>query len=153
MKSVLRIREVQLGIIILATLYFSMVLSGIDLVMSYEYPIIIETTLFILMALLLNLRIIVGTPHRGQLIITHKEDTWFVVQYKILFFIILYTIFTFFMALVVHSLPTDRLHNIFLLSLYITDIYYLVVSLWLCYNFIQMSTYGDNLEYVSELRR
>lgn len=153
MKSVLKIREIQLGLIILVTLYFSTILSEIDLVMNYEYPIIIGTTLLILIALLINLRIVVGAPHRGQLVITHKEDTWFMVQYKILFFVIMFTVFTLFMALVVHSLPTDRAHDIFLLSLYVTNIYYLVVSLWLCYNFIQMSTYGDNLEYVSELRR
>lgn len=153
MKSVLKIKEIQLGLIILITLYCSMILSKIDLFMTYEYLIIIITTLMILICLLLNLRIIVDAPHRGQLVITHKEDEWFIVQYKILFFIILYTVFTFFIGLVVHSLPTDRTHNIFLLSLYITNIYYLIVSFWLCYSFIQMSTVGDNLEYKNDFQR
>ena len=153
MKSVIRIKEIQLGLIILITLYFSMILSKIDLFMIYEYPIIISTTLLMLICLLLNLRIIVDAPHRGRLVITHKEDKWFIVQYKILFFIIMYTVFTFFMGLIVHSLPTDRTHNIFLISLYITDIYYMVVSFWLCYNFIQMSTLGDNFEYENDFQR
>lgn len=153
MKSVLKIKEIQLGLIILITLYCSMILSKIDLFMTYEYLIIIITTLMILICLLLNLRIIVDAPHRGQLVITHREDEWFIVQYKILFFIILYTVFTFFIGLIVHSLPTDRTHNIFLLSLYITNIYYLTVSFWLCYSFIRMSALGDNLEYKNEFQR
>lgn len=153
MKSVLKIKEIQLGLIILITLYCSMILSKIDLFMTYEYLIIIITTLMILICLLLNLRIIVDAPHRGQLVITHREDEWFIVQYKILFFIILYTVFTFFIGLIVHSLPTDRTHNIFLLSLYITNIYYLTVSFWLCYSFVRMSALGDNLEYKNEFQR
>ena len=153
MKSVIKIKEIQLGLIILITLFFSMIFSEIDLFMVYEYPIIISTTLFILICLLLNLKTIVDAPHRGQLVLTHKEDEWFITQYKILFFIIMYTVFTFFIGLVVHSLPTDRIHSIFLISLYITNIYYMVVSFWLCYNFIQMSTLGDNFEYESDFQR
>ena len=147
MTSVFRLREIQLGIIILIILYFSFMVCGVDLFLKYEHPIIIETTLLMLVCLLLNLRIIVDAPHRGQLVITHKEDTWFLNSYKMLFFILFFTVFTLFNALIAHTVPFNRSHDIFLLSLYVVDIYYLVVSLWTSYNFIQMSAIGDNMEY------
>ena len=147
MTSVFKLREVQLGIIILIILYFAFMVSGVDLFLKYEHPIIIETTLLMLVCLLINLRITVNAPHRGQLVITHKEDTWFINSYKILFFILFFTVFPLFNALIAHTVRFNRSHDIFLLSLYIVDIYYLVVSLWICYNFIQMSAIGDNMEY------
>ena len=147
MTSVFKLREIQLGIIILIVLYFAFMVSGVDLFLKYEHPIIIETTLLMLVCLLINLRITVDAPHRGQLVITHKEDTWFINSYKMLFFILFFTVFTLFNALIAHTVPFNRSHDIFLLSLYVANIYYLVLSLWTCYNFIQMSTIGDNMEY------
>ena len=100
MTSIFKLREIQLGIIILISLYFAFMVSGVDLFLKYEHPIIIETTLLMLICLLINLRITVDAPHRGQLVITHKEDTWFINSYKMLFFILFFTVFRLFNALI-----------------------------------------------------
>lgn len=150
MSQVLKIREIQLGLIILFTFYILSLLSGLDLGMIYSHEMITYISLFFLVILLLNLKIIVDAPHRGQLVVRSKNDTWFINTYKMLFFILFFTICTLISALLSYALHVDRSQDIFTLGMLIANIYYIIVCFWTSYNFITMSTVGDNMEFKIE---
>lgn len=145
--NALRLKEVQLGLIILVALYVSILLSGIDLNMRFSHRFIIAMTFAIFFILILNLRMLTQIPHRGLLVLTHKHDTWFVSTFNMIFFIIFFTLATIFVGLVADALHLDRSQDVFLLSMFITNLYYLIISLWVSYNFIHMSILGDNMEF------
>lgn len=147
MTSVFKFKEVQLGLIILFSFYVLSLLSGLDLHMIYSHEMITYISLFFLTILLLNLRIIVAMPHRGRLKVNSKEDTWFINAYKLLFFIIFFTICTLISTLIAYAIHMDRSQDIFTLGMLIANIYYLVIAFWTCYNFIYMSAIGENIEF------
>lgn len=145
--NVFNIKEIQLGLIILILTYFSFFFSGVDLNMKFSHRFVIAMLFAILFILMFNLRILVQTPHRGLLVLTHKHDTWFVSTFKMIFFIIFFTVASILVGLIADAMHLDRSQDIFLLSMFVANIYYLIVSLWVSYNFINMSTIGDNMEY------
>lgn len=147
MTSVFKMREIQLGLIILSSFYILSLLSGLDLHMIYSHEMITYISLFFLLILLVNLRIIVSMPHRGVLKVHSRDDTWFISAYKMLFFIIFFTTCTLISTLIAYALHMDRSQDIFTLGMLISNIYYVIVAFWTCYNFITMSTIGDNLEF------
>lgn len=148
MTNVIKFREIQLGLIILFSFYILSLISGLDLHMIYSHEMITYISLFFLMILLVNLRIIVAMPHRGTLQVNSKEDTWFISSYRMLFFIIFFTICTLISTLISYALHMDRSQDIFTLGMLIANIYYVIISFWTCYNFITMSVIGDNMEFL-----
>lgn len=147
MASVFTFKEVQLGLIILFSFYFFSFFSGLDLGMIYSHEMITYISLFFLMILLIDLRIILAIPHRGALKINSKDDTWFISAYKLIFFIIFFTVCTLISTLIAYAMHMDRSQDIFTLGMLISNIYYLVVAFWVCYNFITMSAIGENIEF------
>lgn len=145
--NIIRIREIQLGLIILIVMFFSFLFSGIDLNMRYSHRFIIGLIFSILLLQLVNLAIIIQIPHRGLLVLTHKHDTWFLSTFKTIFFMIFFTVTAIFAGLVADALHMDRTQDILLLSMFVTDLYYLIVSLWVTYNFLTMSAMGENMDY------
>ena len=115
---ILKIKEIQLGIIILIVTFISFFCSGIDLNMQYSHRFIVLLTSIFLLMLVLNLRLLVEIPHRGLLVLTHKQDTWFISTFKMIFFIIFFTVATIITGLIADSLKFDRSQDIFLLSMF-----------------------------------
>lgn len=150
MTNVFRIREIQLGLIILFSFYFFSLFSGLDLHMILTHQIVLGVTCCILIVLMLNLRIMTQAPHRGLLRLTHKQDTWFITAYQMMYFILFFTVCTIISSLINYSLYLDRSQNIFTLGMFIANIYYLIIALWSSCNFVIMSTKGDNMEFERE---
>lgn len=150
---VLNTKEVQLGLIILFVFYFGALFSGLDLGMMYSHEMISYIAVGLLIALLFNLKIVVDTPHRGRLVLNSKNDTWFISAYNMLFFILIFTVCTLISSLIAYALHVDRSQDIFTIGMLITNIYYVLVSLWTCYNFIAMSSLGDNMEFEEKRKK
>lgn len=147
MTSVFKLREIQLGLIILFSFYVFSLISGLDLHMMYSHEMTTYISLFLLIILLLTLRIIVAMPHRGALKIHSADDTWFISTFKMIIFIIFFTICTLISTLIAYALHVDRSQDIFTIGMLIANIYYLIITTWTCYNFITMSVIGDNMEF------
>ena len=150
MTSVFNNREVQLGLIILFVTYISFLFSGLDLNMKYSLRFLISLVVGLLICVLLNFRMITEAPHRGLLVLTHKEDTWFISTYKMMIFIIFFMLATILSGLIASGIHMDRSQDIFFLSMFVSSIYYLIISFWVLYNFTIMSAMGDNMDYKND---
>ena len=150
MASVFKIKEIQLGLIILFSFYVFSLLSELDLGMTYSHEMITYISLLFIIILLINLRIILSTPHKGILKLNSKNDTWFISSYKIIYFIMFFTVCTLISTLIAYAIPMDRSQDIFTLGMLISNIYYIFLSFWVSYNFIMMSAIGENMEFAEK---
>lgn len=144
---VLKMREVQIGLIITAVTYISVLCSSLDVNMHYSHRFIVMLNFGLLVCELLNLLILIKIPHQGKLVLISKEDTWFLSFYRMIFFFIFFTLTAIIISLLANALHFDRSQDIFSLSMFITSIYYLTVSFWGTYNFISRSLVKENMEY------
>lgn len=144
---VLKMREVQIGLIITAVTYISVLCSSLDVNMHYSHRFIVMLNFGLLVCELLNLLILIKIPHQGKLVLISKDDTWFLSFYKMIFFFIFFTLTAIIISLLANALHFDRSQDIFSLSMFIASIYYLAVSFWGTYNFISRSLVKENMEY------
>lgn len=144
---VLKMREVQIGLIITAVTYISVLCSSLDVNMQYSHRFIVMLNFGLLVCELLNLLILIKIPHQGRLVLISKDDTWFLSFYKMIFFFIFFTLTAIITSLLANALHFDRSQDIFSLSMFIASIYYLAVSFWGTYNFISRSLVKENMEY------
>lgn len=141
------IREIQLGLIILFVFYITSFFSGLDLHMVLTHMIVLVVTGFILIVLMLNLIVLSIIPHKGRLTLTHKEDKWFINAYKMIYFILFFSVCTLISSLINYSLYMDRSQNIFTLGMFIANIYYLLIALWTSLSFFLMSAEKDMMDF------
>ena len=144
---VLKMREVQIGLIITAVTYISVLCSSLDVNMHYSHRFIVVLNFGLLVCELLNLLILIKIPHQGRLVLISKDDTWFLSFYRMIFFCIFFTLTAIITSLLANALHFDRSQDIFSLSMFIASIYYLTVSFWGTYNFISRSLVKENMEY------
>ena len=137
--NVLKIKEIQLGLIILFTFFVISYLSGLDTRMVLTHTIVLDFIGVILIVLMLNLLFMGSIEKRGKLKLINNKDEWFINAYKSYYFIIFFCIFTGICSLLNYSLFIDRAQNIFTLGMFISSIYYLLLALWVSANFVIMS--------------
>lgn len=136
---VLKIREIQLGLIILFAFFIISLFSGLDTRMILTHTIVLDTMGIILVILMLNLILMIHIPKRGKLVLISNNDEWFINAYKMIYFILFFSVLTIISSLLNYSLFIDRAQNIFTLGMFITNIYYLLIALWTSLNFVLMS--------------
>ena len=141
------IREIQLGLIILFVFYITSFFSGLDLHMVLTHMIVLVVTGFMLIVLMLNLVVLSIIPHKGRLKLIHEEDEWFINAYKMIYFILFFSVCTLISSLINYSLYMDRSQNIFTLGMFIANIYYLLIALWTSLSFFLMSAEKDMMDF------
>lgn len=145
--KIYKIKELQLGIIITIITFVLLYFSKADVNMTFTHGLIITITAILLGVLMLNLLTILKVPHVGQLHILYKHDDYFFNVYKQLFFYIYYTLFTIMVGLLAEVLGNDRAQNIFLISTFVTSIYYVIISIWCTYRFVYKASIEENLQF------
>lgn len=140
-------REIQLGLIILFVFFITSFFSGLDLHMVLTHMIVLVVTGFILIVLMLNLVVLSIIPHKGRLTLIHKKDEWFINAYKMIYFILFFSVCTLISSLINYSLYMDRSQNIFTLGMFIANIYYLLIALWTSLSFFLMSAEKDMMDF------
>lgn len=145
--KIYKIKELQLGIIITIITFILLYFSKADVNMTFTHGLIITITAILLGILMLNLLAILKVPHVGQLHILYKHDDYFFNVYKQLFFCIYYTLFTIMVGLLAEVLGNDRAQNIFLISTFVTSIYYVIISIWCTYRFVCKASIEENLQF------
>lgn len=149
---VLRMREIQIGLIIAIVTYLSLLFSSLDSGMHYSHRFIVILNFGLLVCELLNLLILVKIPHQGLLVLISKRDTWFLSFYKMIFFFIFFTLTAIIVSLLASAfaLHFDRSQDIFSISMFVASIYYLIIAFWGTYNFITRSLVKENMEYKND---
>lgn len=137
--NVLKIREIQLGLIILFAFFVISYISGLDTRMILTHTIVLDTEGVILIVLMLNLLFMGCIEKKGKLKLITNKDEWFINAYKGYYFIVFFCIFTGISSLLNYSLFVDRAQNIFTLGMFIASIYYVLLALWVSANFVIMS--------------
>ena len=148
--NVLKIREIQLGLIILFAFFIISLLSGLDTRMVLTHTIVLDATGIILVILMLNLILMVNIPKKGKLVLISNKDQWFINAYKMIYFILFFSVLTIISSLLNYSLFVDREQNIFTLGMFIANIYYLLIALWTSLNFVLMSEKTQMFEFTRE---
>ena len=136
---VLKIREIQLGLIILFTFFIISLFSDLDTRMILTHTIVLDTMGIILVILMLNLVLMIHIPKKGKLVLISNNDEWFINAYKMIYFILFFSVLTMISSLLNYSLFVDRAQNIFTLGMFIANIYYLIIAFWTSLNFVLMS--------------
>lgn len=136
---VLKIKEIQLGLIILFAFFIISLFSGLDTRMILTHTIVLDATGIILVILMLNLLLMIHIPKKGKLVLISNNDEWFINAYKMIYFIVFFSVLTIISSLLNYSLFIDRSQNIFTLGMFIANIYYLLIALWTSLNFVLMS--------------
>jgi hypothetical protein len=144
------IKEIQLGLVILFVFFITSFFSGLDLHMVLTHMIVLVVTGFILIVLMLNLVVLSIIPHNGRLTLIHEEDEWFINAYKMIYFILFFTICTLISSLINYSLYMDRSQNIFTLGMFIANIYYLIIALWTSLSFFLMSAEKEMMDFTKK---
>lgn len=134
--KVYKMKEVQLGIIILGIVFFSLLFSGLQVNLSLTYGLIIIITSIFLGLSLINLLIITRLLYLNDLEILHDDNDIFLNTYKQLFFYIYFFLLTIVVGLFAEILGNNKGEDIFLVSMFTTSIYYLIVSISCTYEFI-----------------
>lgn len=142
-----KIKELQMGIIITIVTFVLLYFSKADVNMTFTHGLIVTVASILLGILMLNLLIILKIPHIGQLRILYKHDDYFFNVYKQLFFYIYYILFTIMVGLLAEVLGNDRAQNIFLVSTFVTSIYYVIISIWSTYRFVYKASIEENLQF------
>lgn len=145
--KIYQIKELQLGILITIITFVCLFLSNADVNMTLTHGLIITVSAILLAVLIINLLIILKVPHIGELHILYKRDEYFFNIYKQLFFYIYFVLFTIVVGLLAEALGNDRSQNIFLISTFVTSIYYVIISIWCTYRFVYKASIKENLDF------
>ena len=137
--NVLKIKEIQLGLIILFAFFIISLSSNLDTRMVLTHTIVLDAIGIILVILMLNLILLIHIPKKGSLVLISNKDEWFINAYKMIYFILFFSVLTMISSLLNYSLFVDRAQNIFTLGMFIANIYYLIIALWTSLNFVLMS--------------
>lgn len=142
-----KIKEVQLGFIILGIVFFSLIFSNVQVNLSLTHGLLITITSIFLGIALINLLILTRVPHIGTLTILYKKDDYFFNVYKQLFFYIYFFLATILVGLFAEILGNHRGQDIFAISMFATSIYYLIISMSCTYRFIYNTNVQENIDF------
>ena len=138
MISLFKIREIQLGLIIFFVSFFSLLLSEVDVNMTFTHDLLITVSSVLLIVLVLQVNTLISVPQKNTLkvLIEHKR---YHRLFDMMFFFIYFCIITIIIGLTAEALGNERSYNIFLISLFMTNLYNLLISTMITFNIIRLS--------------
>lgn len=138
MLSLFKIREIQLGFIIFLVSFFSLLLSEADVNMTFTHSLLITVASLLLIVLVLQVNTLVSVPQKNTLkvLIEHKR---YHRLFDMMFFFIYFCIITIIIGLTAEAIGNERSYNIFLISMFMTNLYNLLISTMITFNIIKLS--------------
>lgn len=144
MLYLLKIREIQLGIIIFIVSFFTLLFSEADVNMTVTHGLLITISSVLLITLVLQVNTLLLTPKENRLKILLDSNKYRRL-YNVMFFFIYFTIITIIIGLISEALGNNRSYNILLISMFMTNLYNLLISTMITFNIIKLSeTKYDN---------
>lgn len=138
MIDLFKIREIQLGFIIFLASFFSLLLSEADVNMTFTHSLLITVASLLLIVLVLQVNTLVSVPQKNTLkvLIEHKR---YHRLFDMMFFFIYFCIITIIIGLTAEAIGNERSYNIFLISMFMTNLYNLLISTMITFNIIKLS--------------
>lgn len=138
MLSLFKIREIQLGFIIFIVSFLSLLLSAADVNMNFTHALLITVSSLLLIVLVLQVNTLISVPQKNTLkvLIEHKR---YHRLFDMMFFFIYFCIITIIIGLIAEALGNERSYNIFLISMFMTNLYNLLISTMITFNIIKLS--------------
>lgn len=138
MIDLFKIREIQLGFIIFLASFFSLLLSEADVNMTFTHSLLITVASLLLIVLVLQVNTLVSVPQKNTLkvLIEHKR---YHRLFDMMFFFIYFCIITIIIGLIAEAIGNERSYNIFLISMFMTNLYNLLISTMITFNIIKLS--------------
>lgn len=138
MLSLFKIREIQLGFIIFIVSFLSLLLSAADVNMNFTHALLITVSSLLLIVLVLQVNTLISVPQKNTLkvLIEHKR---YHRLFDMMFFFIYFCIITIIIGLTAEALGNERSYNIFLISMFMTNLYNLLISTMIIFNIIKLS--------------
>lgn len=138
MLSLFKIREIQLGFIIFIVSFLSLLLSAADVNMNFTHALLITVSSLLLIVLVLQVNTLISVPQKNTLkvLIEHKR---YHKLFDMMFFFIYFCIITIIIGLTAEALGNERSYNIFLISMFMTNLYNLLISTMITFNIIKLS--------------
>ena len=138
MISLFKIREIQLGFIIFLVSFFSLLLSKADANMTFTHSLLITVSSVLLIVLVLQVNTLISVPQKNTLkvLIEHKR---YHRLFDMMFFFIYFCIITIIIGLTAEAIGNERSYNIFLISMFMTNLYNLLISTMITFNIIKLS--------------
>lgn len=144
MLYLLKIREIQLGIIIFIVSFLTLLFSEADVNITVTHGVLITVSSVLLITLVLQVNTLLLTPKENRLKIL-LDSNKYKRLYNVMFFFIYFAIITIIIGLISEALGNDRSYNIFLISMFMTNLYNLLISTMITFNIIKLSeTKYDN---------
>lgn len=138
MIDLFKIREIQLGFIIFLASFFSLLLSEADVNMTFTHSLLITVASLLLIVLVLQVNTLISVPQKNTLkvLIEHKR---YHRLFDMMFFFIYFCIITIIIGLIAEAIGNERSYNIFLISMFMTNLYNLLISTMITFNIIKLS--------------
>lgn len=138
MLGLFKIREIQLGFIIFIVSFLSLLLSAADVNMNFTHALLITVSSLLLIVLVLQVNTLISVPQKNTLkvLIEHKR---YHRLFDMMFFFIYFCIITIIIGLTAEALGNERSYNIFLISMFMTNLYNLLISTMITFNIIKLS--------------
>jgi len=144
MLYLVKIREIQLGVIIFIVSFLTLLFSEADVNMTVTHGLLITISSVLLVTLVLQVNTLLLTPKENRLKIL-LDSNKYKRLYNVMFFFIYFAIITIIIGLISESLGNNRSYNIFLISMFMTNLYNLLISTMITFNIIKLSeTKYDN---------
>ena len=138
MIDLFKIREVQLGFIIFLASFFSLLLSETNVNMTFTHSLLITIASLLLIVLVLQVNTLVSVPQKNTLKVLIESKRYHRL-FDMMFFFIYFCIITIIIGLTAEALGNERSYNIFLISMFMTNRYNLLISTMITFNILRLS--------------
>lgn len=144
MKDIFRVREIQLGIIILVVSFLSLLFSGSTINLNFVHGLIITVSAILLAIFMLQIATILIVPNQNK-ILRIKKGTRYMTTIRNIFFFVYFAIVTLIVSLIGEAIGNQRAYNVLIISMFMTNLYNLLISTMIIFNLIRLSEKKDEL--------
>lgn len=143
MKRMFRIKEIQIGLVILVVTFISLLLSDSIINLDFVHGLIIIVSAVLLIIFMLQVTTILVIPDQNR-VQKMKKSHKYMMTIKMIFFFIYFAIITLIVSLIGEAIG-ERSYNILIISMFMTNLYNLLLSTMIIFNLIRLSEKKDDL--------
>lgn len=143
MRRMFRIKEIQIGLVILVVTFISLLLSDSIINLDFVHGLIIIVSAVLLIIFMLQVTTILVIPDQNR-VQKMKKSHRYMMTIRMIFFFIYFAIITLIVSLIGEAIG-KRSYNILIISMFMTNLYNLLISTMIIFNLIRLSEKKDDL--------
>lgn len=143
MRRMFRIKEIQIGLVILVVTFISLLLSDSIINLDFVHGLIIIVSAVLLIIFMLQVTTILVIPDQNR-VQKMKKSHRYMMTIRMIFFFIYFAIITLIVSLIGEAIG-ERSYNILIISMFMSNLYNLLISTMIIFNLIRLSEKKDDL--------